>query len=113
LDVLLRESLSALLLKPLDNSILDTAADSVFALSLARRATFEALMQILLSRPNGDKVGGLMIVVREQHSKQDLKLADIKVGWGAPGLERLPSLNNYRKLFREFINEARIKTLLD
>ena len=32
---------------------------------------------------------------------------------GAPGLERLPSLNNYRKLFREFINESRIKTLLD
>lgn len=113
LDFLLRESVSSLLLKPLDNSILDTAADCTFALSLARRDTFEAIMQALLNGPNGANVGALVAVVREQHLKQDLRLADIKVGWGAPGLERLPSLNNYRKLFKEFINNSRMKTLIN
>ena len=51
----------------------------------------------------------LMQIVETQHQNQVAKLegGSFFVGWGAPGLDRLPSLNVYRKMFRAFILEGR------
>lgn len=121
LQVVLTQILQGLLCKPLDTSILDEAADCVFALSLSCSATLQDIFNSLLqgSAPVGSTVLSEMIAkliqcMSEQHQKQIDKLAQglIEIGWGSQGLERIPSLRPYRKLFTSFVMEARAVTLV-
>ena len=113
LDILMTETFQALLLKPLDTSILPEAANCFFALSLSRPVTFESLLNSFASQSQNNhilhssqKLGQIMV---DNHSKQLEKLmaGQFTIGWGSPGLERYPSLNSYRKIFQQFILESR------
>ena len=96
LRVLLTQILQALLTKPLDMTIVNDAADSVFALSMCCPDTIQQILSSLLSGPAAEAmsthVNNLMRCLSEQHEKQLEKLVKgtIQIGWGSPGLERLP-----------------------
>lgn len=118
LKVLLTQIVQDLLLTPLDMNIVSNASDSVFALSMCCPDTLKHIFSSLLSGPAAQlmtpHVNQLMKVMSEQQRKQLEKLAQgqIEIGWGSPGLERYPSLNSYRKIFRAFISEGRSALLL-
>jgi hypothetical protein len=116
LDALLTESMKNILLKPLDANILREAADAIFALALARPTTLEHLFQSLLSDPNStihETAGPLLqsISIHRQSFSEKLSSGQIEIGWGSPGLERYPSLNQFRKLFRVFVIDVRGKLI--
>lgn len=106
--------MESLLTKPLDTSILNEAADTVFALSLCCPNTLQNLFSSLMTGSMPKIINELVKVIAEQHQKQSDRLAqgNLKIGWGSPGLERYPSLRPYRKLFATFILEARAAILV-
>ncbi|KAJ3323580.1 Exportin-4 [Boothiomyces sp. JEL0866] len=118
LDTLLSETMEALLIKPLDTTILDDAANTVFALAIVRPNTIQALFNNLLERRINRSMEGhinkLMQSISENHQKQYQKLVQgtFQIGWGSAGLERYPSLNGFRKLFTSFILESRSSILV-
>ncbi|KAJ3275135.1 Exportin-4 [Terramyces sp. JEL0728] len=118
LDTLLSETMEALLIKPLDTTILDDAANTVFALAIVRPATIQALFNNLVERrinhSMGEHINKLMQSISENHQKTYQKLVDgtFQIGWGSAGLERYPSLNGFRKLFITFILESRSSILV-
>ena len=112
-DLLLTEIMQNTILKPLDTSILDPVAFTVFALGLARPQTLRNLFSSIVSGPRSaslqEAMEKLTNVMNEQLNNQNSKLQQgkVQVGWGAPGLDRLPSLNVYRKMFVSFVMESR------
>ena len=116
--MLLSETMTTLLVKPLDTAILRDAADCVFGLFMARPQTFESITHTFAHQSAStiiqESVQKLLKVMVEQHHKQKEKLVggQFPVGWGSPGLERYPSLNQYRKLFHSFIIESRSIVLI-
>jgi hypothetical protein len=113
LDMLLNETMSTLLMRPLDTTTIRDAADCVFALSMARPQTIQTIMNNFGQQSQSgvviESIGKLLQTMFEQHQKQKEKLlaGNFLIGWGSPGLERFPSLNPYRKMFHMFIIQTR------
>jgi hypothetical protein len=116
--MLLAETMAALLMKPLDLSVLKDAADCVFALYMCRPSTFQKVLGGFAQESQNSYIQEaaqkLMQVMLEQHAKQKDKLVSgqFPIGWGSPGLERYPSLNAYRKSFHSFIVQSRNMVLV-
>jgi hypothetical protein len=105
--------MTALLMKPLDLSVLKDAADCVFALYMCRPPTFQNILGSFAQESQNsfiqESAQKLLQLMMDQHAKQKEKLVSgqFPVGWGSPGLERYPSLNAYRKTFHSFIVQSR------
>lgn len=105
--------MNSLLMKPLDAEILAYASDSIFALSLARPNTLQAVLSKLVEMGNptvSELIQKLVEIIstQQQNQHQKLQKGEVVVGLGSPGLERFVSLNPYRKLFAKTIMEARL-----
>jgi hypothetical protein len=124
LRIILTQIMQNLLLNFIDVSCLNSAADCVFSLSLTNFATLQEIFHTLLQNAAqsatssnsvlSDLITRLVSCMVDQHQKQIERLMQglIEIGWGSPGLERVVSLRIFRKLFSEFVLEARRSTLV-
>ncbi|KAI8897704.1 hypothetical protein BC833DRAFT_24123 [Globomyces pollinis-pini] len=115
IDGMLQQIMHALLYQPLDSSILNDAANAIFALSLCKPELFFNILNSILNQHQMiDIINKLYENFSNLSTIQKQKLFDGKfsIGWGSPGLERLPSLNSFRKLFITFVMDSRTTVII-